>query len=150
MLELKDIKKDYVTKDNAVHVLKGVSLSFRESEFVAILGPSGCGKTTLLNLIGGLDRYTDGDILVDGVSTKDYTDGDWDAYRNKRIGFVFQSYNLIPHLSVQCNVEMSLTRAGLPSDERKEKALAALKEALATFRRADAARGDRAGGGQRP
>ncbi len=127
MLELKDIKKDYVTKDNAVHVLKGVSLSFRESEFVAILGPSGCGKTTLLNLIGGLDRYTDGDILVDGVSTKDYTDGDWDAYRNKRIGFVFQSYNLIPHLSVQRNVEMSLTLAGLPSDERKEKALAALE-----------------------
>ena len=126
MLELINIKKDYVSKDNTVHVLKGVSLAFRESEFVAILGPSGCGKTTLLNIVGGLDRYTAGDILLDGVSTKDFTDRDWDVYRNHRIGFVFQSYNLIPHLSVQRNVEMSLTIAGLSADERRERALAAL------------------------
>ena len=126
MLELINIKKDYVSKDNTVHVLKGVSLAFRESEFVAILGPSGCGKTTLLNIVGGLDRYTAGDILLDGVSTKDFTDSDWDVYRNHRIGFVFQSYNLIPHLSVQRNVEMSLTIAGLSADERRERALAAL------------------------
>ena len=126
MLELINIKKNYVSKDNTVHVLKGVSLAFRESEFVAILGPSGCGKTTLLNIVGGLDRYTAGDILLDGVSTKDFTDRDWDVYRNHRIGFVFQSYNLIPHLSVQRNVEMSLTIAGLSADERRERALAAL------------------------
>ena len=126
MLELINIKKDYVSKDNTVHVLKGVSLAFRESEFVAILGPSGCGKTTLLNIVGGLDRYTAGDILLDGVSTKDFADRDWDVYRNHRIGFVFQSYNLIPHLSVQRNVEMSLTIAGLSADERRERALAAL------------------------
>ena len=126
MLELRNIKKDYVSKANTVHVLKGVSLRFRKNEFVAILGPSGCGKTTLLNLIGGLDRYTSGDIIVDGVSTGDYSDHDWDIYRNHRIGFVFQSYNLIPHLTVQRNVEMSLTIAGLSPDERKERALAAL------------------------
>ena len=126
MLELRNIKKDYVSKANTVHVLKGVSLRFRKNEFVAILGPSGCGKTTLLNLIGGLDRYTSGDIIVDGVSTGDYSDHDWDIYRNHRIGFVFQSYNLIPHLTVQRNVEMSLTIAGLSADERKERALAAL------------------------
>lgn len=127
MLELKDIVKDYVSKENVVHVLKGVNLRFRKSEFVAILGPSGCGKTTLLNIIGGLDRYTSGDILVDGVSTKDYSDHDWDIYRNHRIGFVFQSYNLIPHLTVQRNVEMSMAIAGLPPEERKAKALAALE-----------------------
>ena len=126
MLELRNIKKDYVSKANTVHVLKGVSLRFRKNEFVAILGPSGCGKTTLLNLIGGLDRYTGGDIIVDGVSTGDYSDHDWDIYRNHRIGFVFQSYNLIPHLTVQRNVEMSLTIAGLSQDERKARALAAL------------------------
>lgn len=126
MLELRNIKKDYVSKANTVHVLKGVSLRFRKNEFVAILGPSGCGKTTLLNLIGGLDRYTSGDIIVDGVSTGDYSDHDWDIYRNHRIGFVFQSYNLIPHLTVQRNVEMSLTIAGLSQDERKARALAAL------------------------
>lgn len=127
MLELRDIVKDYVSKENVVHVLKGVNLRFRKSEFVAILGPSGCGKTTLLNIIGGLDRYTSGDILVDGVSTKDYSDHDWDIYRNHRIGFVFQSYNLIPHLTVQRNVEMSMAIAGLPPEERKAKALAALE-----------------------
>lgn len=127
MLELRDIVKDYVSKENVVHVLKGVNLRFRKSEFVAILGPSGCGKTTLLNIIGGLDRYTNGDILVDRVSTKDYSDHDWDIYRNHRIGFVFQSYNLIPHLTVQRNVEMSMAIAGLPPEERKAKALAALE-----------------------
>lgn len=127
MLELRDIVKDYVSKENVVHVLKGVNLRFRKSEFVAILGPSGCGKTTLLNIIGGLDRYTSGDILVDGVSTKDYSDHDWDIYRNHRIGFVFQSYNLIPHLTVQRNVEMSMAIAGLPPEERKAKAIAALE-----------------------
>lgn len=127
MLELKDIVKDYVSKENVVHVLKGVNLCFRKNEFVAILGPSGCGKTTLLNIIGGLDRYTSGDILVDGVSTKDYSDHDWDIYRNHRIGFVFQSYNLIPHLTVQRNVEMSMAIAGLAPEERKAKALAALE-----------------------
>lgn len=127
MLELREIVKDYVSKENVVHVLKGVNLRFRKSEFVAILGPSGCGKTTLLNIIGGLDRYTSGDILVDGVSTKDYSDHDWDIYRNHRIGFVFQSYNLIPHLTVQRNVEMSMAIAGLPLEERKAKALAALE-----------------------
>lgn len=127
MLELREIVKDYVSKENVVHVLKGVNLRFRKSEFVAILGPSGCGKTTLLNIIGGLDRYTNGDILVDRVSTKDYSDHDWDIYRNHRIGFVFQSYNLIPHLTVQRNVEMSMAIAGLPPEERKAKALAALE-----------------------
>lgn len=127
MLELKDIVKDYASKENTVHVLKSVNLKFRNNEFVAILGPSGCGKTTLLNIIGGLDRYTSGDILVDGISTKDYTDHDWDIYRNHRIGFVFQSYNLIPHLSVQRNVEMCMAIAGLSPEERKAKAIAALE-----------------------
>ena len=97
MLKLKDIKKDDVTAGSVVHALKGVSLEFRANEFVSILGASGCGKTTLLNIIGGLDHYTSGDLIIRGVSTKDYTDRDWDVYRNHRIGFVFQSYNLIPH-----------------------------------------------------
>lgn len=127
MIELQNIVKDYVSKENTVHVLKGINLRFRKNEFVAILGPSGCGKTTLLNIIGGLDRATYGDIVVDGVSTGDYGDHDWDVYRNHRIGFVFQSYNLIPHLTVQRNVEMSLAIAGLSSEERKQKAFAALQ-----------------------
>jgi ABC-type Fe3+/spermidine/putrescine transport system ATPase subunit len=105
MLILKDIKKDYGTSDNIVKALKGVSLSFRENEFVSILGQSGCGKTTLLNIIGGLDKYTSGDLVIDGVSTKEYKDKDWDYYRNSTIGFVFQSYNLIPHLNVLENVD---------------------------------------------
>ncbi len=126
MIELKNIVKDYVSKENTVHVLKGINLRFRRNEFVAVLGPSGCGKTTLLNIIGGLDHATDGDIIVDGVSTKDYSDHDWDVYRNHRIGFVFQSYNLIPHLTVERNVEMSLAIAGLSSEERGEKAHKAL------------------------
>ena len=100
MLTLKNIKKDYATAGNVVHALRGVSLEFRANEFVSILGASGCGKTTLLNIIGGLDRYTDGDLIIGGVSTKDYKDRDWDVYRNHRIGFVFQSYNLIPHQTV--------------------------------------------------
>ena len=97
MLQLKNIVKDYDAGGSVVHALKGVSLSFRESEFVAILGQSGCGKTTLLNIIGGLDRYTSGDLVINGRSTKDFSDRDWDTYRNHSIGFVFQSYNLIPH-----------------------------------------------------
>ena len=97
MLQLRDIKKDYKTAGTVVHALKGVSLDFRKNEFVCILGASGCGKTTLLNIIGGLDHYTSGDLVIRGVSTKHYSDRDWDVYRNHRIGFVFQSYNLIPH-----------------------------------------------------
>lgn len=127
MLVLHNIVKDYVMNENTLHVLKGVDVCFRKCEFVAVLGPSGCGKTTLLNIIGGLDRYTSGDILVDGISTENYGDRDWDVYRNHRIGFVFQSYNLIPHLSVQRNVEMSMTLAGVPSAERKARAIAALE-----------------------
>ena len=127
MLVLHNIVKDYVMNENTVHVLKGVDVCFRKCEFVAVLGPSGCGKTTLLNIIGGLDRYTSGDILVDGISTENYGDRDRDVYRNHRIGFVFQSYNLIPHLSVQRNVEMSMTLAGVPSAERKARAIAALE-----------------------
>ena len=128
MLQLKNIVKDYGEKENVVHALKGVSLNFRESEFVAILGQSGCGKTTLLNIVGGLDRYTDGDLIIDGVSTKKYQDVDWDAYRNVRIGFIFQSYNLITHQDILSNVEMSLTLSGIPAKERKERALKALEE----------------------
>ena len=126
MLELKEIVKCYGQGDNSVLALNGVSLSFRKSEFVSILGASGCGKTTLLNIIGGLDRYTSGDICIDGISTKKYKDSDWDVYRNHSIGFVFQSYNLIPHLSVLENVEMALNIGGQNSNERKQKALEVL------------------------
>ena len=126
MLKLVRIKKDYTVADTTVHALKGVDLEFRRSEFVSILGPSGCGKTTLLNIIGGLDHYTSGDLIIRGKSTKSYTDGDWDAYRNHRIGFIFQSYNLIPHQTVLSNVELALTIAGLSAAERKKRA----KEAL--------------------
>lgn len=128
MLKLKHITKDYVTKQNTVHVLKGITLNFRECEFVTILGQSGCGKTTLLNIIGGLDRYTDGDIIINGKSTKDFDDRDWDRYRNKQIGFVFQSYNLIPHLNVLSNVELALTLAGRKKEECEAIALEALKK----------------------
>jgi len=127
MLQLKDIKKDYKTAGTVVHALKGVSLEFRANEFVSVLGASGCGKTTLLNIIGGLDHYTSGDLVIRGVSTKDYTDRDWDVYRNHRIGFVFQSYNLIPHQTVLGNVEIALTIAGCSKEERKKRALDALK-----------------------
>ncbi len=128
MLKLKHITKDYVTKQNTVHVLKGITLNFRECEFVTILGQSGCGKTTLLNIIGGLDRYTDGDIIINGKSTMDFDDRDWDRYRNKQIGFVFQSYNLIPHLSVLSNVELALTLAGRKKEECEAIALEALRK----------------------
>ena len=127
MLELKNIKKNYVIKgQEPVHALKGISLSFRSNEFVSILGPSGCGKTTLLNIVGGLDRYTSGDLIIQGVSTKKYKDGDWDTYRNHSVGFVFQSYNLIGHQSVVKNVELALTISGLNKNERRQRALEAL------------------------
>ena len=128
MLTLKNIKKDYTTGGNVVHALKGVSLEFRSNEFVSILGASGCGKTTLLNIIGGLDRYTEGDLVIGGISTKDYKDKDWDVYRNHRIGFVFQSYNLIPHQTVLGNVELALTIAGVSKAERRKRAREALKK----------------------
>ncbi len=128
MLQLKNIVKTYTTGDLTQNALNGVSLGFRESEFVSILGQSGSGKTTLLNLIGGLDRYTSGDLLINGVSTKEYTDADWDAYRNRSIGFVFQSYNLIPHQTVLANVEMALTLAGVSRGERRQRAAAVLKK----------------------
>ncbi len=128
MLELKSIKKDYLAGENTVHALKGIDLKFRSSEFVAILGPSGCGKTTMLNIIGGLDQYTEGDLIINGVSTKRYKDRDWDTYRNHSIGFVFQSYNLIPHQTVLRNVELALTLAGVSKSERRERAKKALEE----------------------
>lgn len=127
ILELKDIKKDYKLADNVVPALKGVSMAFRHNEFVSILGPSGCGKTTMLNIIGGLDQYTSGDLIIKGQSTKKFKGGDWDTYRNHSIGFVFQSYNLIPHLSVLGNVELALTLAGISSKERKQRAMAVLE-----------------------
>ena len=126
MLNLKSIRKDYVTSSETVHALKGVSISFRKTEFVSILGPSGCGKTTLLNIIGGLDHYTDGDLVIGGRSTKEYGDRDWDVYRNHRVGFIFQSYNLIPHQTVLGNVELALTIAGISKEERIERAKIAL------------------------
>ena len=126
MLKLIDVRKDYVSSNQTVHALKGVSMEFAECEFAAILGPSGCGKTTLLNIIGGLDRYTDGDLIIEGKSTKTYRDRDWDAYRNHSIGFVFQSYNLIPHQTVLRNVELALTLSGVSKAERKRRAEAVL------------------------
>ena len=128
MLVLKNIVKDYVTGDTTVRALKGIDISFRENEFVAVLGPSGCGKTTLLNIVGGLDRYTSGDLLINGKSTKYFNDGDWDTYRNHSIGFVFQSYNLIPHQTVLSNVELALTLSGVSKKERKQRAIEALKK----------------------
>ena len=127
MLQLKNIVKTYVTGDLRQDALKGVSISFRENEFVSILGQSGSGKTTMLNIIGGLDRYTSGDLVINGVSTKTYKDADWDYYRNNSIGFVFQSYNLIPHQSVLANVELALTLAGVSKKERRQRAVEALK-----------------------
>ncbi len=128
MLKLKGITKDYAVGDDKVHALKGIDLEFRENEFVAILGHSGCGKTTLLNIIGGLDGYTDGDLIINGKSTKDFTDRDWDSYRNHSIGFVFQSYNLIPHQTVLSNVELALTLSGVSKTERRERAIKALEQ----------------------
>ncbi|MBQ7372947.1 MAG: ABC transporter ATP-binding protein/permease [Clostridia bacterium] len=126
MLELKNIVKEYYTQDETVRALKGVSLKFRKSEFVSILGPSGCGKTTMLNIVGGLDRYTSGDLVINGKSTKDYTDKEWDTYRNHSVGFVFQSYNLIPHQTVVENVELALTLSGIGKEERRKRAVAVL------------------------
>lgn len=128
MLELKNIVKEYKTADETVTALKGVSTEFRSSEFVSILGPSGCGKTTLLNIIGGLDRYTSGDLIINGKSTKDFSDKEWDTYRNHSVGFVFQSYNLIPHQTVAENVELALTLSGIGAKERHERAVAVLEK----------------------
>lgn len=128
MLSLKNIVKNYGEGENKVAALKGVSVDFRRNEFVAVLGPSGCGKTTLLNIIGGLDRYTSGDLVIEGKSTKNYTDKDWDAYRNNSIGFVFQSYNLIPHQTILANVELALTISGVNKTERRARALAVLEK----------------------
>ena len=126
MLKLKNITKVYVTASERVVALRDVNICFRKSEFVSILGPSGCGKTTLLNIIGGLDHYTSGDLSISGRSTKGFKDRDWDVYRNHRVGFIFQSYNLIPHQTVLENVELALTIAGISRDERRRRA----KEAL--------------------
>ena len=128
MLVLRNIIKDYDAGENRVRALNGISLEFRKNEFVSILGPSGCGKTTLLNIIGGLDQYTSGDLVINGVSTKRYTDADWDTYRNHSIGFVFQSYNLIPHQTVLANVELALTLSGISKRERRARAIDALRQ----------------------
>lgn len=128
MLELKNITKTYISPGERVEALKGIDLKFRNSEFVSILGPSGCGKTTLLNIIGGLDRYTSGDLVINGRSTKEYKDRDWDAYRNHSVGFIFQSYNLIPHQTVLANVELSLTLSGVSKKERRRRAMEALEK----------------------
>lgn len=126
MLQLKEIRKNYVTSSETVQALRGVNISFRKNEFVSVLGPSGCGKTTLLNIIGGLDKYTSGDLVIGGRSTKSYKDRDWDVYRNHRIGFIFQSYNLIPHQTVLGNVELALTISGIDKEERVRRAKTAL------------------------
>ena len=128
MLRLEKITKEYITGDSKVEALKGISLQFRKSEFVSILGQSGCGKTTLLNIIGGLDKYTTGDLVINGKSTKEFKDRDWDAYRNHSVGFVFQSYNLIPHQNILSNVELALTLSGVSKKERRKKAVEALKQ----------------------
>ena len=123
MLKLQNIFKQYQAGDSVVEALKGIDIEFRKSEFVSILGPSGCGKTTLLNIIGGLDRYSSGDLTINGRSTKEFKDADWDTYRNHSIGFVFQNYNLIPHQTVLSNVELALTLSGVSREERRWKAL---------------------------
>ena len=128
MLRLENIKKDYITGDSKVEALKGITLQFRKSEFVSILGQSGCGKTTLLNIIGGLDRYTSGDLVINGKSTKEFKDKDWDSYRNHSVGFVFQTYNLIPHQTILSNVELALTLSGVSKSDRRKKAIKALED----------------------
>ena len=128
MLQLVDVTKTYVTGQLKQTALKGINLAFRDSEFVSILGHSGSGKTTMLNIIGGLDQYSSGDLIINGVSTKKYSDKDWDSYRNNDIGFVFQSYNLIAHQSVLANVELALTLSGVNSKQRRQRAIAALEK----------------------
>lgn len=128
MLKLTDVTKTYLSGPNEVQALKGINVEFRKNEFVAILGHSGCGKTTLLNIIGGLDRYTTGDLKIKGKSTKEFKDKDWDLYRNHSIGFVFQSYNLITHQTVLANVELALTLSGISKDERRQRAKQVLKK----------------------
>lgn len=128
MLELNKIVKNYTVGDTEIHALKGISIKFRENEFVSVLGQSGCGKTTLLNIIGGLDRFTSGDLIINGKSTKQYKDKDWDTYRNHSVGFVFQSYNLIPHQTVLSNVELALTLTGVSKTERRKRAVEALEK----------------------
>ena len=128
MLEVRKIKKTYKTSDFTQKALDDVSISFRSNEFASILGPSGSGKTTLLNIIGGLDQYDSGDLIINGTSTKDYKDKDWDNYRNCRVGFVFQSYNLISHQSILFNIELALTLSGVSKRERKRKAKEALSK----------------------
>lgn len=128
MLNLVDIKKDYYVAGTKVEALKGINLTFRESEFVSILGPSGCGKTTLLNIIGGLDKYTSGQLYIDDVATSKYTDRDWDTYRNHKIGFIFQSYNLIPHQTILENVELALTIGGIGKEERTKKSQRSIRQ----------------------
>ena len=128
MLTLKGITKKYKVANGEVDALKGLDISFRKNEFVSILGPSGCGKTTTLNIVGGLDKYTSGDLIIQGKSTKDFTDRDWDIYRNERIGFVFQTYNLIPHQTVLGNVELALTISGISKEERVARAMIALEK----------------------
>ena len=128
LLKLNNIKKNYETGTESVKALKGINIEFRKSEFVSILGPSGCGKTTLLNIIGGLDHYTSGDLIIDNISTKKYKDRDWDTYRNHRIGFVFQNYNLITHQTVLSNVELALTLSGVDKQTRRKKAIEVLEK----------------------
>ena len=128
MLILKGIEKDYIAGNNKVKALKGININFRKSEFVSVLGQSGCGKTTLLNIIGGLDKYSKGDLFINGVSTKLFKDRDWDNYRNHSVGFVFQSYNLIPHQTVLQNVELSLSLSGVSKKERRARAKEALEK----------------------
>ena len=128
MLEINNISKTYETVDLKQTALDKVNINFRESEFVSILGPSGSGKTTLLNIIGGLDRYDSGDLIINGISTKKYNNRDWDTYRNHRVGFVFQSYNLITHQSILSNVELALTLSGVSKKERRKRAIEALEK----------------------
>ncbi len=128
MLQLKHLRKSYHVGDSVTHALNDVSISFRDQEFVAILGPSGSGKTTLLNVIGGLDRYDTGDLVINGKSTKNFKETDWDAYRNNSVGFIFQNYNLISHLSIIANVELGMNLSGMLAKERHEKAIEALTQ----------------------